>query len=416
MTALFLAVVSALTLSQEVGIAGDYTNQVYGIVDPDTFIDPDMWDTLDVETEVRSFWSFALGAEKGGTRFAAGNDLNLSTRSIREALTLDFGQDIMSNLELELRNSTELCYYHHALPQLADTGFQTDYWSNTSQLELDLDVTPTLTISASEQAQLFRYPQPDSYNCGYLLNRASAGLRQELGGISSVTVDYDWSRRWASAADDQDYVGHDLDVDLDWYCDNGPHLGLSNSVDRRRYASASRSYWEESPSLRLGVDVSPALELILDEEARWTWYDSPTEVYSNLFENRLKLAAEWRATPEFSLRAGPQYDLGRGLPDITSDDYREISASAGFDYMKLDRLWFSVEDRLGRRRYPLADSSFQSDYVFNEFNLMLNWTILKTIGGGLCLNGMVSIAPEWHTDESSDLSTRIFTLELRYGL
>jgi hypothetical protein len=416
MTVLLLALFSAVTLSHEVGFAGDYTNQVYGIVDPDTIIDPDMWDTLDIETEARSFWSFALGAEKGGTRFAAGNDLNLSTRSIREALTLDFGQDIMSNLELELRNCTELCYYHHALPQLADTGFQTDYWSNVSQLELNLDVTPTLTISASDQAQLFHYPQPDSYNYGYLLNRASAGLRQELGGISSVTVDYDWSRRWASAADDQDYVGHDLDVDLDWYCDNGPHLGLSNSAGRRRYASASRSYWEESPSLRLGVDVSPALELILDEEARWAWYDSPTEVYSNLFENRLKLEAEWRATPEFNLRAGPQYDFGRGLPDATSDDYREISTSAGVDYMKLDRLWFSIEDRLGLRRYPLADSSFQSNYLFNEFNLMVNWTILKTIGGGLFLNGMVALSPEWHADKSSDLSTRIFTLELKYGL
>jgi len=84
--------------------------------------------------------------------------------------------------------------------------------------------------------------------------------------------------------------------------------------------------------------------------------------------------------------------------------------------MKLDRLWLSVEDRLGRRRYPLADSSFQSNYVFNEFNLMVNWTIIKTGRGGLSINGMASISPEWHSDKSSDLATRIFTIELKYGL
>jgi hypothetical protein len=84
--------------------------------------------------------------------------------------------------------------------------------------------------------------------------------------------------------------------------------------------------------------------------------------------------------------------------------------------MKAGRFWFSIEDRLGRRRYPLADSSFQSDYVFNEFNLMADWIVVKTASGGLSLNGMVSISPEWHSDKASNLATRIYTLELKYGL
>jgi len=415
-TFLLLAALSGLTLNHEVGFAGDYTNQTYGIIAPDTIADPDVWDTLSVETEARSFWSLDLEAEKGGARLAARNDLSFSTRSLRDALGLRLEQDLTPSLKLEVSNDVEARYYHHALPQLADTGFQKDYWTNTGDVALDFDATPTLALTASEQVQLFHYVEPDSYNYDYLLNRIGAGLRQELGGISSLSLDYEWSRRLTATADNQDYNEHSLDADLDFLMDNGPRIGLTNTTGRRRYSSRSRSYWEESPGVRLGVAVSPAVELNLEDEARWTWYDTPTAVYSNLFENSLRLAVDYQATSDLSVRAGPQYHAGRGLPEATSDDFREASVLVGFDYMKLDRLWFSVEDRLGLRRYPLAEASFQSNYVFNEFNLMVNWTIIKTGRGGLSLNGMASVSPEWHADKSSNLCTRIFTLELKYGL
>ena len=416
MTFVLLAVLSNFTMSHEVGLAGDYTNQTYGIVDYDTIHNPDVWDTLDIETEAGSFWNLDLSVEKGGTRFSLGNDVNLSTSSVRDALEMNFRQDLAPGLELDIADAAEVRYYHRALPQLADTGFQKGYWTNTGDISLDLDVTDALTLSASEEVQLFHYPEPDSYNCDYLLNRAGAGLVQELGGISSFDLEYEWARRWADATDDHDYSEHTLDADLDIYFDAGPHLNLTNTVGRRRYSAASRSYWEETPGIRFGVDLSSALELSLEEEPNWTWYDAPTAAYTNLLENRLKLAVEWRATGELSFRAGPQHDFGRGLPTETSDDYREGSVMAGIDYMKVGRLWLSVEDRLGLRRYPLADSSFQSNYVFNEFNLMVSWTIIRTSRGGLSLDGMASLSPEWHADKSSDLSTRIFTLELKYGL
>jgi hypothetical protein len=405
----------SVVLQHEVGLAGDYTNQTYGIVNPDT-INPEEQDTLDIETEGKGFWNFDLNLEGAGTRFAAGNDLNLSTRSVREALNLSLEQALSPAFNFEAFNDAELRYYHHALPQLADTGFQKDYWSNISSLALNFAPASALTISASDQVQLFHYPEPDSYNYDYLLNRSRLGLRQELGGISALDLEYDWSRRWAATADDQDYAEHSLDADIDWYFDNGPHIELENAVSRRSYADKSRSYWDEGPGLLLDVDVSPAVNLSLDDDARWTWYDSATSVYTDMFENSLKLAFEWRATSDLTFRTGPQYDAGRSLPAATSDDYREASAFAGIDYMRADRLWFSVEDRLGRRRYPLADSSFQSNYTFNEFNLMVNWTIIKTSRGGLSLDGMVSISPEWHSDQTSNLATRIYIIELKYGL
>ena len=416
MTFLLLAAITGLTVSHDVGMAGDYTNQTYGIIDYDTIRDPDEWDTLDIETEARTFWNLDLSAEKGGTRLAAANNLDLSTRSLREGLSLTLGQDFLDNADLEIRNDVEGRWYHHALPQLADTGFQKDYWTNASDLELDFAAVPGLDLSGSGQFQVFRYSEPDSFNYDYLLGRAGAGMTRELGGISSLTLDYEWSRRWAAAADNQDHVEHSFEAELDLYLDNGPHVNLTNAAARRRYATRSRCYWEEAPGVRLGLDLSPAVELSIEDEARWTWYDAPNAIYSNLFENGLKLAVEWRATSELSVRVGPQLDVGHSLPQATSGDFRESSAMVGIDYMKLDRLWFSVEDRLGLRRYPLAESSFQSNYLFNEFNLMASWTIVRMGRGGLSLIGMAVISPEWHAEKSSDLATRIFALELRYGL
>jgi len=397
-------------------MAGDYTNQTYGIIDYDTLRDPDEWDTLDIETEVRTFWNLDLEAGKGGTRFAAANDFDISTRSLREGLSLTLRQELAESLGLELHNDAEGRWYHDALPSLADTGFQKDYLTNTSGLELDFAARPGLDLSTSGQVQVFHYPEPDSFSYDYLLGRAGVGVGQELGGMSSFSLDYEWSRRWAAAADNQDFLEHSLDAELDLYLDNGSRFNLTNAAARRRYAARSRCYWEEAPGLRLGFNLSPVVELNIEDEARWTLYDAPTAAYTNLLENSLKLAVEWRAAGELSLRAGPQYDFGRGLPTATSDDYREGSVMAGIDYMKVGGLWLSVEDRLGLRRYPLADSSFQSNYVFNEFSLMVNWTIIKTSRGGLSLDGMASISPEWHADKSSDLSTRIFVLELKYGL
>jgi hypothetical protein len=407
---------ASVVLQHEFGLAGDYTNQTYGIVDPDTIGNPDKRDTLDVETEGRGFWNLDLSIEGPDTRFAAGNDLGLSTRSVREALNLSIERDLASILHIEAFDDAELRYYHRALPQLSDTGFQRSYLSNTTDLALDLDVTPALELSASEQVQLSYYPEPDSYGYDYLLSRSRLGLRQELGGISALDLEYDWSRRWAIAVDDQDYAEHSLDADLDWYFDNGPHVELENNVSRRAYAGRSRSYWEENPGVRFDADASSALSISLDDDARWTWYDSSTAVYNDLFENSLKFGLEWRATSELSFRTGPEWAAGRSLPAATTEDYREVSATAGADYMRAGWLWLSVEDRLGRRRYPLADSSFQSNYAFNEFNLMANWTIIKTNRGGLSLDGNVSISPEWHSDQTSNLATRIYTLELKYGL
>jgi hypothetical protein len=108
--------------------------------------------------------------------------------------------------------------------------------------------------------------------------------------------------------------------------------------------------------------------------------------------------------------------LGRSLPQPTDQDFREPSLAVGFDLFLVNRLWLSLEDRIGRRRYLLADSGYQSDYAFNELNLNLNWTVFSRPGSTLSMSAMATISPEWYAVETDDFTTRIFTFELKYGL
>jgi hypothetical protein len=407
---------AAATLRHEVGFAGDYTNQSYATTSCDSLQYPTEKDTLDVETEGKILWNLDFNLETPATVFGADNDLNVSTRSIRDALDLGFSHVLSRLFSLELANTAEVRYYHNAFPRLADTSYARSHLSNTSELTFHCSPSEELTASVADEVQLLHYPVTDSYNYDYIFNRMRVSLQQEFGILSAFNLDYYWVRRWPGIASDQRYWEHKVEADFDWYIEAGPHLEIENSIVRRRYPSAGRSYWEENPRLSFELFPATAWTISLDDEPCWTLYDSPGSVYSDLFENTARLTCEVQATSVFSFKVGLQSDNGYSLPGATSDDYREGSVIAGVDLMRVGRFWLSVEDRLGRRRYPQADSSFQSNYTFNEFNLMADWTVVKVGDGGLSLNGIVSISPEWHADSAANLATRIYTLELKYGL
>jgi hypothetical protein len=161
---------------------------------------------------------------------------------------------------------------------------------------------------------------------------------------------------------------------------------------------------------------------LLETEVRTTSYDSVTELYRNQLESGLKLIGEIKPSPEFTIRVGPQLSNCRSLPLPQSEDYRETALILGLEYLKPGKLMISFEDRPGRRTYPWADTtdptnylSNQSDYFFNELDLSLNWTIISTAAGALSLNGLASLAPEWHTTQADNLSFNTYTLELKYS-
>ncbi len=423
MGALALCLLSTVTFRSEFGLGADYSSQQYSALRFDTLeLNTTEQDTTDIETEARAFWNSGLSLltpvdpDRLPFSFDLDNALGLSTRSVRDRLSLRLDYQFLPALELAVSNDAEARLYHRALPQLSDTSFNTSYLDNTSQLGLTWQPWNTTRLSLSDRFQYYHYPQPDSYYRSYALNNVSVDARQELGLLASVHVGGDWDQRLGAADDDLKYHGHSAQAGLDYYFETGTDASVEVGIGRRTYTARERSYREARLSPTLSQTLFDRLRATLGNDANWTWYDSTTDVYQSIFENTLRLGLDLDLGANLTARVGPQYAIGQSLPLPTDQDYREPSLVGGIDLLIVNRLWVSFEDRIGRRHYPLADSGYQSSYSFNELNLNANWTVFSRPGSSLSATVMASIAPEWHAVETDNFITRIFTVELKYGL
>ncbi len=405
-----LLTVGTLSFGSQVGAGGDYSSQGYYAYDEGDTLEG----VQDVDTEARTFWE--LDVDLAGDRFdlAIRNTTRFSTLSLRDRLGIEFERRFGDRFSLRLSNDAELRHYHGWFSSFSDTLYTTDYFDNITRLEAELEPAEGLSVELSDGLELLHYPEPDSYSYDYRVNRLEASVTRELAFFTVLDAGYEWSKRW-SGYRDYDYDEHEVRAGIDHYFESGLRLAASNGVTRRRYpASAGRSFWEEELSVSGGYTPG-RVGMTLDDDARWTRYDSATEVYADEFENSLKLGAELTVLPELTVRAGPQYDFGVTSGDLNDDDYREWSLFAGLDLFRAGRFWLSAEDRFGRRRYPEADSSYQSSYSFNELMFLANWTILSVGSSELSLDALASITPEWHSDSTEDFTLGIYTLELKYG-
>jgi hypothetical protein len=427
---LVTALVSAASLKSELGLGGDYTNQHYTALALDTLLQTQ--DTLTFDTEGRGLLNLSLNLNSPHTQLDATNGLSLSTRSIHDLLNLELEQELLRPLKLQGDYTGEMRYYHNALPLLSDTSFRNDYLDQAGWLTLKYVLADRLDLAAGTGLEYLHYPQPDSFSSDYLMGRMRASGSFDLGELSSLDANYEWSRRWTpatsmTATDSQDYQNHDLRLSANSYLGANWRLLLDNGLSRRTYLAPGRSYWEENPAVTLAWDLSDKFTLELANDTRLTWYDTVTLVYRNQFLSALKPSLEFKPALEWALRCGPQWDfpaaplVRRIIPGtsqrfpLTSDDYVESALWAGLEYLKSSKLWISLEDRLGRRRYPLADSSYQSDYRFNDLSFTVDWTVVPTPGGGLALEASASVTPEWHDEPTDNTTTNTFTFDLKYG-
>ncbi len=417
MSFLLLVILGVFTFSNELGLGGDYTTQAYrtfGAYDTLTY-EWEEEDTLDVETEARGSWVLRAGVDGDAVMLDVNNTVSLSTRSARDYLSLWYEQQLGEVFEVRATNDAEVRHYHDWFPGVADTFYTgKDYWSNNSRLELRARPTEVVRIVLSDAVELLRYAEPDSYSYDYTVNRVRLRGSVEPAMFTTIDLEAEWSHRWARVADGRDYDEYGLRAGVDHMFDGGLDLGATGDLARRGYDGRAYSYRETGLSATAGYDFT-GFGFDIEEDASWTWYDSTTAVYTSLFENSIELTANVTPVPELSVRLGPRYDAGRSLGTPGDDDYRELSGVAAIDYFSMDRVWVSVEDRLGWRRYPYADTSYQSNYAFNELSLFLNWTAISGSAGELRLEAMASISPEWHARQSDDFALAVYSAELKYG-
>lgn len=407
---LALAVLAAITPRNEFGIGADYAGQRYA-----TWIDTLVGDTTDIETEGRTFWTLGLRSDSGPVRLDAANTLTFSTRSIRDYLSLELEREPGQRWLLRGTAEAEARWYHDALPALSDTAFRKSYLSATGRALARHEFAGWLTGELSDALEFQFYPDADSFNYDYLLNRARSSASLQLGTAASADVSYQWSQRLAVAIADQNYTDHTLRAALDGWLEPGWQTGFSAEVVRRRFARPDRSYWNLNPTASLGWDPGAGFGLSVEDDLRYTRYDSTSEVYYNQLQNRTELAAEVRPWAATTFRLSPQWDRLQGLPGPQMDDYSELALGLGVDLFQPGRVWLALEDRFGVRSYAAGDSGYQSDYRFNEVSLMANWIVLTVGRSSLSVNGTVSVTPEWHADETDNLSVVTGSLEVKYG-
>ncbi|OYD15267.1 hypothetical protein CH330_06160 [candidate division WOR-3 bacterium JGI_Cruoil_03_51_56] len=403
----------AFSFGSEFGLGADYSSQTYKIVSYDT-LNWEEKDTLNIDTQGRGFLSLDMNSSKAKTNIDARNTLNFSTCSVRDQLNLKLEQQLTPALGIVASNDAELRYYHGLFPKIADTAYTEDFLNNVGRVEFRLDASEATSFTIADQAELLRYADPDSFSYDYLVNRLTADANQELGMFTLLNAEYGWSRRLAKAQEERNYNEHSVNAGIDHYFRSGFHLAGQNNLTRRIYPGAEHSFWQEDLTLSTGQEFT-GFGLTIEDEGGWTWYDSTTETYTDLFENETRFTGEIQPRPELTIRLGPQYELGLALAGSPDDNYREWSLVLGLDFFQLDRLWVTFEDRIGRRNYPNADSAFQSSYTFNELSLFLNWAIISSPTSQLNLEGIANITPEWHTEKSDNFTMKVYTLELKYG-
>lgn len=404
-----LLTIIGIFIRNDAGISGDVSTQRYTITDTITR------DTTSPNAELRTFWTFYLNSDKPTQNLQADNAIYLSNAAVHNRLHLDFTTDINPIIRFQTSADGELRYYHHRIPLLGDTIRRNSYFNNSLRLKITPRFSESFSLNAQENLELHRYLSSDSFNYNYFINRAGLTASIGFGDLSFLILNYNYNRLWAQNQSEHNYAENSLTFDWDNYFGFDWHLTFSNYFTRRSYTNRLRCYWEEEPHLSCNWDFSPGIGLRAEENLRLTWFDETTTVYQNQVENRFGLELETQLGSWGTFYLGPHFELTHSLAHRTDQDYREIALYFGIDLFKSSRFWLSVDDRVGERRYLFADSGFQSDYMFNEFNLLGNWNIITTTQGGLSLQIMVSIAPEWHREAIDDLAATLCAIELKYS-
>lgn len=396
------------TFRNDLGLGGHHSNLRYPVADTITR------DTVVPSTELRTFWNLYLDHNRTSYRLKTENSLRFSTSAITDWFNFHLTIPVNSLLTFGGGAEAEVCHYHNCPSWFRDSVTGESYINSVLRLDLDYRPSDRFIVNGGDQIEYQHYLSPDSIFDNYYLNRVKIAFTCQLPDYQLLELRSGINRLWSRTRTQQNYVEYILNLNWNGYPAQNWSLQLANNFSRRAYATQNRSYLDLNPSLLISHNISSCSELRLEENIGFLWFDIPSSIYSNQFTDQLEMELELQPLSQLALRIGPQIANLRSLRELTAQDYQEIAIALGIDISRTNQLWLSLEDRLGMRRYLLADSAFQSGYRFNEFTCTGHWRILRFHQRELVLTMMLNITPEWHTEKIDNLAALSSSVELKY--
>ncbi|MBK7141751.1 MAG: hypothetical protein IPH75_06705 [bacterium] len=344
-------------------------------------------------------------------KYAGENLFDLSTR-------LEQTQDITrlkltsnwlarwTSLDLRWRNQIE--WRHQADSASSTLG---SYVSGATNLKARRFFSQSTAVWGQFLADGTDFRSDLQYGYDFYRVTAKLGLEQSFGILSTASLHGFMTSREVSDSVTLNYDGYGiegtfsgllsrLEIDFLTRWEKKDYNRAANDDDYNRFELDSRS------RLDLGRQLFSRQVLEL-EMTSFDPNDPLNDDYSRL-GGTLTMGV---SLGSLEIDAGPDFELLR-QPDADSssaEDYDEIAAQVGMNYISVTGLFASVEHRLGKRSlgYP---NEYQSDFSFYDLSMLTSWPISR----GLELSLILSATWEWHDQETEDNRSLLLSSGLTY--
>lgn len=339
------------------------------------------------------------------SRLLINNNFSLSSLYLRDILRIEWGTDWLT-----LSNEAEL----KTIQDTSKVTYQTDYFINDFGVKLKARPSAELTLTFRNDLEYTEYKEKSAYNYDYYLNRTRLELDQDVSDDGFLHLSYQFSKRLVPDSAAIDYDRHFFDVAFDKYFGWETLLQLENELDRKTFKKrgGQDDFWEDRLTLALSKRMGERTGLSFRNEFDLLGYDAEDEINFGYLEYDLSAALEYEPSDGLEIGAGPEWTIFSSLKSTYGEyDYRQLALAVSLDLMRSVHFWLSAEDKFGKRDFRSDENPFYTDYLLNQFSLLLNADLNSHLGFDL----MVSVDSEWHDSKGDNLTVFLVSSELTYS-
>ena len=203
-----------------------------------------------------------------------------------------------------------------------------------------------------------------------------------------------------------------LNADALWIFGPGHSLSLFSAFERRVFhdPNTRSPYWDLVLQPQLRILLGAVWRLNLDFAQELLLYDVDGQVYEDTWLGEVGVCLS-RRFGQLELGLEPSWSWDSS-PRFADDEYHQPSVIVKADLYGTGRLWFTLDEEIGRRYYkdaPEGSLQLYTDYTFFRTTLMATLTISKA----LSLSAFVSDQPDNHVREEDDSRLTLYSLSLR---